>query len=131
MPSNFFQQVRTMGRSENPGVPVLCGGHNLPSWLKWGALICQSLGVPLPGTPGTPRNDTPACRYVMFNIELINNKARHNLINAKCRWLSDRLDGAGSFWEKLGQTQVMQFRQMETPNQQGAITHEIFCLSCQ
>ena len=64
-------------------------------------------------------------------IEIINNKARHNLINAKCRWRSDRLDGAGSFWAPLGQTQVMQIRQRETPSHQGAITYEICCLSCQ
>ena len=43
-------------------------------------------------------------------IEIINNKARHNLINAKCRWCSDWLDGTGSF-EPLGQTKVMQIRQ--------------------
>ena len=36
------------------------------------------------------------------------NKARHNLINAKCRWRSDQLDGAGSFWEPLGQMQIRQ-----------------------
>ena len=39
----------------------------------------------------------------LMSIEIINNKARHNLINAKCRWRSDRLDGAGSFREPLGQ----------------------------
>ena len=61
----------------------------------------------------------------------MNNKARHNLIDAKCRWRSDPLDDTGSFWEPLGQTQVMQIHQRETPNHQGAITHEICCLSCQ
>ena len=55
---------------------------------------------------------------------MINNKARHNLINAKCRWHSNRLDGAGSFWELLGQTKVMEIRQRET-------THEICCLADQ
>ena len=45
------------------------------------------------------------------DIEIISNKARHNLINAKCRWRSDRLDGAGSFLELLGHTQVMQICQ--------------------
>ena len=54
----------------------------------------------------------------------MNNKARHNLIGAKCKLRSDRLDGTGSFWEPLGQTKVMQIRQ-------GAITHEICCLSSQ
>ena len=64
-------------------------------------------------------------------IEIINNKARHNLIDAKCRWRSDRLDGAGSFWESLGQTQVMQIHQGEIPNHQGTIIHDFCCLSCQ
>ena len=36
----------------------------------------------------------------------MNNKARHNLIDAKCRWHSDWLDGAVSFVELLGQTKV-------------------------
>ena len=56
-------------------------------------------------------------------IEIINNKVRHNMIDAKCRWRSDRLDGAESFWEPLGQTQVMQSCQRETPSHQGAIIH--------
>jgi hypothetical protein len=49
----------------------------------------------------------------------MNNKARHNLSDAKCRWRSNGLDGAGSFWEPLGQTQVMQIR------------HDFCCLLCQ
>ena len=49
-------------------------------------------------------------------IEIINNKARHNLIDAKCRWCYDWLDGAGSFWEPLGQTKGMQIHQKETPS---------------
>ena len=40
---------RAVGRSENPGVPVLFGGHNLP--LLVGQLICQNIG--------TPRDDRP------------------------------------------------------------------------
>ena len=64
----------------------------------------------------------------MFLIEIMNNKARHNLIDAKCRWRSDRLDGPVSFREMLGQTKVIQIRQEETLNHQGAITHEV-CLS--
>ena len=46
----------------------------------------------------------------------------HNLMDAKCRWRSDRLDGSGSFRETLGQTKVMQIRQGETLKHQGAIT---------
>ena len=67
----------------------------------------------------------------LYYIEIINNKARHNLIDAKCRWRSDRLYGAGSFREPLGQTKVMQIRQGETLNHQRAITHEFCCLSAQ
>ena len=61
----------------------------------------------------------------------MNNKARHNLVDEKCRWRSDLLDGAGSFLEPLGQRQVMQIRQRETPSHQREIIHEICCLSCQ
>ena len=32
----------------------------------------------------------------LLNIEIINNKARHNLMDAKCRWRSDWLDGGMS-----------------------------------
>jgi hypothetical protein len=59
-------------------------------------------------------------------IEIINNKARHNLIDAKCRWHSD---GAASFRELLGQTKVMQIHQREAQNYQEVITHEVCCLA--
>ena len=67
----------------------------------------------------------------LYSIEIINNKVRHNLIDAKCRWHSDRLDSAVSFWELLGQTKVMQIRQRETQNHHGVITHEVCCLAAQ
>ena len=57
-----------------------------------------------------------------MQIEIINNKARHNLIDAKCRWRSDRQDSAGSFREPLGPTKAMQIRQMETQNHQYSCT---------
>ena len=34
---------------------------------------------------------------------MLSNKARPNLIDAKCRWHSDQLDGAESNREMLGQ----------------------------
>jgi hypothetical protein len=68
--------------------------------------------------PSNQTNKQTAVAGGLAYIE-INNKARHNLINAKCRWRSDRLDGAGSFREPLGQMKVMQIRQRET-------THELF-----
>ena len=43
--------------------------------------------------------------------------------------VSDQLDGAVSFWEPLGQTKVMRFRQRATQNHQGVITHEVCCLA--
>ena len=43
----------------------------------------------------------------------------------------DRLDVARSFREPLGQTKVMQIRQRETQNHQGAVTHEVCCLAAQ
>jgi hypothetical protein len=52
-------------------------------------------------------------------------------MDAKCRWRSDRLDGAVSFREPLGQTKVMQIRQGETLNHWGLITHEVCCLAAQ
>ena len=64
-------------------------------------------------------------------IEIINNKARHNLINAKCRWRSDQLYGPGSFWEPLGQTKVMQIHQRETQIRQRETTYEFCCLAAQ
>ena len=54
----------------------------------------------------------------------MNNKARHNLMDAKCRWHSDRLDGPVSYRELLGQMKVMQISQ-------GVITHEVCCLAAQ
>ena len=66
-----------------------------------------------------------------ISIEIMNKKARHNLMDAKCSWRSNRLEGNVSFREPLGQTKVMQIRQGETLNHQGAITHEVCCLAAQ
>ena len=67
----------------------------------------------------------------MKKNEIINNKARHNLMDAKCRWRSDRLDGTVSFRELLGQKRVMKIRQGGTLSHQGAITLEVCCSSAQ
>jgi hypothetical protein len=50
--------------------------------------------------------------------------AWHNLIDAKCRWRSNRLDSAGSNRELLGQRKEMKIHQV-------AITHEICCYTAQ
>ena len=66
------------------------------------------------------------CRIQLCTwIKIINDKARHNLMDVKCKWRSNRLDSAVSFKELLGQTKVMQICQRKTPNH-----HEICCLSC-
>ena len=44
---------RAIGRSENPGVSVLFGGHNLPPLVEIGLSDLPT------GTPGTPRDDRP------------------------------------------------------------------------
>ena len=44
---------RAVGRSENPGVPVLFGGHNLPPLVEIGLTDLPN------GTPGTLRDDRP------------------------------------------------------------------------
>ena len=64
-------------------------------------------------------------------IEIINNKVRHNMIDAKGRWRSDRLDGAESFWEPLCHTKVIQIHLRETQIYKGAITNEICCSSAE
>ena len=51
-------RYRSVGRSENLGVPVLFGGHNLPPWVKIGLTDLPKFGgamAPLapPGTTGT------------------------------------------------------------------------------
>ena len=46
---------RAVGRSENPGVPVLFGGHNLPPLVEIGLT-----DLPKNGGAGTPRDDRPA-----------------------------------------------------------------------
>ena len=51
-------------------------------------------------------------------------------MDAKCKCF-DGLDGAVSFRETFGETKVMQIRQGETLNYQGAITHEVCCLATQ
>ena len=61
----------------------------------------------------------------------MNNNSRHDLIDANSRWRFDQLDDAGSFREPLDQTKVMQIRQGETLNHQGAITHEVCYLAAQ
>ena len=47
--------VRAVGRSENPGVPVLFGGHNLPPLVEIGLTDLPKFGGAMapPAPPGT------------------------------------------------------------------------------
>ena len=47
---------RAVGRSENPGVPVLFGGQNLPPLVEIGLIDLPKTGGACHGTPGA---DTP------------------------------------------------------------------------
>ena len=48
-------QLRAVGRSENPGVPVLFGGHNLPPLVEIGLTDLPKFGGAMapPAPPGT------------------------------------------------------------------------------
>ena len=50
-----------VGGSENSGVPVLLGGHNLPPLVEIGLTDLPKFGG---GTPGTPRDDKPVKHIV-------------------------------------------------------------------
>ena len=49
---------RAVGRSENPGVLVLFGGHNLTPLVGIGLIDLPKMGG-CHGTLGTPRDDRP------------------------------------------------------------------------
>ena len=51
---------RAVGRYENPGLPVLFGGHNLPPLVEIGLTDLLESGGAISHPPGTPRDDRPA-----------------------------------------------------------------------
>ena len=57
--------IRAVGRSENPGVPVLFGRHNLPPLVEIGLTDLPKSGGPM-APPGTPRNS----KYVPMDTEV-------------------------------------------------------------
>ena len=65
----------------------------------------------------------------ILRIKIMINKAMHNLIDTKCRWRFDRLDGAVSLRKPLDQMIMMQICQRETQNHQEAITSLLFIIS--
>ena len=60
-----FSLTRAVGRSENPGVPVLFGGNNVPPLAEIGLTgLSKSGGAMAP--PGTPRDDRLAYLLLLF-----------------------------------------------------------------
>ena len=51
---------RTVGRSENPGVPVLFGGRNLHPLVEVGLTDLPKSGGSMAPRPGTSWDDRPA-----------------------------------------------------------------------
>ena len=64
--------VRAVGRSENPGVPVLLGGHNLPPLVEIGLTDLPKFGGAMapPGTTGLDYGRPGAIIFFVKNIEL-------------------------------------------------------------
>ena len=52
-------QYRAVARSENSGVPVLFGGHNLPPLVEIGLTDLPKIGGAM-APPASPRDDRPA-----------------------------------------------------------------------
>ena len=58
-PFNNYVDSRAVGRSENSGVPVLFGRHNLPPLVEIGLTDRSKIGGAM-AIPGTPRDNRPA-----------------------------------------------------------------------
>ena len=59
----YSTECRAVGRSENPGVPVLFDGHNLPPLVEIGLTH-----LPKIWGGGTPRDDRPVIAISHMNI---------------------------------------------------------------
>ena len=60
----FIFEYILLSRSENSGVPLLFGGHNLPPPMVKIGLI----DPPNRGTPGFPRDDTPDLEELLIQL---------------------------------------------------------------
>ena len=59
----YYNRLRAAGRSENMGVPVILGGHNLPLLVEIGLTDLQSCH----GTHGTQTPDTHVAAANFYN----------------------------------------------------------------
>ena len=63
----FFVQCRAVGRSENPGVPVLFGGHNLSPLVDIGLTVLPKSGGAMAPPPRHPQG-RQACSAVRHKV---------------------------------------------------------------
>ena len=62
---------RAVGRSENPGVPVLFDGHNLSPVIEIGVTDLPKFGGAIATPPpGTPMDDTLVLPRVSYNMHV-------------------------------------------------------------
>ena len=64
----FFDYYRAVGRSENPGVPVLFGGHNLPPVVEIGITDLPKYGDAM-APPAPPGTTGLVNKYVTFALD--------------------------------------------------------------
>ena len=79
-------QCRAVRRSENPEVPVLFGGHNLPPLVEIGLTDLPKSGGAM-GPPAPPRDDTPAMQHGS-TILVVHGSAGQTVHNPKRREIS-------------------------------------------
>ena len=66
--STWPGDIRAVGRSDNPGVPVLFGRHNLPPLVEVELIICQNMGVPWHPLHPHGRQACTACQFLLWRI---------------------------------------------------------------
>ena len=62
---------RAVGRFENPWVPVLFGGYNLPRLVEIGLTDLQKSGGAMPWPPGTSRDDIPVAGHDLKSLHFL------------------------------------------------------------
>ena len=67
-----MDSIRAVGRSENPGVPVLLGGHNLPPLVEIGLTDLPKIGGAMapPAPPGTTGLIAYTLRFLFYVLVL-------------------------------------------------------------
>ena len=98
-PKSLGHHYRAVGRSENLGVPVLFGGHNLPPFEIGLTDLPKSRGTMVPLAPtGTPRKDRPViyrCSLILMLYMYVNRyilaKYGFQVYSKNHKWLMTKL----------------------------------------